>query len=147
MMSGSGWNNVCCHFSAHMACVQTHPLAYAHPAITCAFWRASQRSFRFPLQMMKVLFRDMGVCLTKPNQCTTAPAVGSCPSAPPPLACAARDIRSAGWSMLWSQVLLLDPHWVRDPVQSCAGTSAEAVEWSVGPFTQLHGQSLCIMKL
>ena len=49
--------------------------------------------------------------------------------------------------MLRSQVLLSGPHWVGDGVQSRAGAPAEAVERSVGPSSQLHGQSPCIMTL
>lgn len=88
----------------------------------------------FPLQTMKVMLCDMVVRLTIPNQCTAAPDVGSCPSAPPPRPCATRDIRSvAGLCFEAKSGVTFRPTLgQRCSLESCRRI-AEAAEWSVGP--------------
>lgn len=132
-----------------MACVQTHPLAHAHPGDTCAFWRASWRSSVFPLQATKVMLCDMLVRLTAPNQRTAAPAVGSCPTTRPPHPCATRDSRSVAgpcfeaksgvaFRPILGQRSGLESYW-------CIAEQWSGVER--GSSSQLHGQSLCVLKL
>lgn len=128
-MFRSGWDNVWYRFSAHVACVQTHPLAHAHLGITCAFWRVSPRLSVFILQLM--MFHDIGVrWQTKlVHQCSSCWFL-SLHSSTSCLCHMGHQTSRLVHALKLSQGLLLDPHWARDPVWSCTGASAEAMEWS-----------------